>query len=117
MKKIISTIFDITFINFHFKKRYSIEEAKKTAYKNTSILISFLLFIVFINLSVILILLFKLEISKIYFYLIFLPISLLLYFQKKIIQRHILKPNIDFSIEKYSEEFIKHNKREILFLF
>ena len=107
MKKIISTIFDITFINLHFKKKYSVEQAKITAYKNTSGLISFLFIMLVINFAIIIIALFKVEISKLYFYILLLPIASLIYF----ITKKKLKPNIDFSIEKYTEEYIKNNKK------
>lgn len=116
LNKIITLIFDITFTNFHFKKNYSVEEAKKTAYINTSTLVTFLLFVLFINLSIILIILLRLEFTRFHFYFIFLPIALLFFLKKNLIKEHIVKPNINFSIEKYSEEFIKGNKKRNLFL-
>lgn len=119
IKKTIVQIFDITFINFHFKKKYTIEEAEKIAYNNISLLISFFLFSLFIMFFVIIgVGLFKLKITRLYLYLILSPIVLLLYFKRNLIKNYFIKPNIDFSIDKYSEEYIKScKKKNVIFVF
>lgn len=117
MKKIISNIFDIIFINFHFEKKHNIEDAKKIAFANSSRIVAFLLFVLFTYILSIVIVILGLRIYKPIVYIMVFPVALLFFLNKNLIQKYILKPNIDFSIDKYSEEYIKNNKkRNLLFM-
>ncbi|WP_366183780.1 hypothetical protein [Flavobacterium ovatum] len=112
IKKIITPLFDFTFINFHFKKKCSIEESKSTTYNNISLLILFFLFITLsVFFAVISLGIFKLKVTRLSLYLCLMPVALVLYFNKNLIQEYIIKPNVDFSMAKYTDEYVKDNNK------
>lgn len=115
LKKIITQSFDQIFIACYYDKNYELEEAKKTAYYNTSLRATFFITAILIfGFILIMTGIFKINIPRIYLYIILYATILLLYFTKKTIQKYIIEPNVDFNIEKYTETYIKSNRKRIM---
>ncbi|MGQ7944143.1 hypothetical protein [Flavobacterium sp. WC2509] len=110
LKMAIVSTFDTTFINYHFKNKYEIEEAKKIAYSRTSYLFSFAILIISLVVLILTLALFKVVMGHIMIIVCTFSITLLLYIKNNRIQQHV-KNYVDFKLEKYSEAFVRSNKK------